>query len=363
MRTFYGRVGSSIYGNTSAYTKGRRSLQTRNDTRISSILNIKNSIGVASDLLVTPPHSGINVMAKNTSIRHLNKLIALTVGVSLNASADMDEAPAPPPPTCEVMPWSELKPVQAPTMLPGASWSYVAGEGIPPSTLTLTRTTKGQNVYVTGNGKEHVEIAATYTERVPARRGKMALIRFPLKAGDTWEDEFEEEGEFRSPYEHHRYAYKEKAHSKVLGLETIDVAAGRFRTLHIVREAGWIKSNPKDVGPNALEREGDPKRARVTGWTITHLWYAPTIGRAVMKASMRIGDPYYLSNKESILGWANTTIVELQSFEGAGKRCADKPLLRARQPEMYVPIGYPAVANNTWQWSLQMREHRPRRAD
>jgi hypothetical protein len=134
---------------------------------------------------VIAPYSGINAMTKKTSTRHPNKLIALTVSVSLNASADMDEAQAPPPPTCEVMPWSELMPVQAPTMLPGASWSYVAGEGIPLTTLTLTRTTKGQNIYAIGNGKEHVEVAATYAERIPARKGKMTLIRFPMKAGDT----------------------------------------------------------------------------------------------------------------------------------------------------------------------------------
>lgn len=249
-------------------------------------------------------------------------------------------------------------------MPPGTSWVYVAGDGIPPNKLTLTQATaKGKNIYAMGNGREHIEVAATYAESSSARKGKMTLIRFPVKVGDTWKDEFEEEGEFRSPYEHHRYTYKETAHSHVTGIETIDVAAGRFRALHIVRESGWVKSNPKMVPPSTMEREGDARRTRVTGWTITHLWYAPTVGRVVMKASMRVGDPYYLRDKESILDWANTAVVELQSFEGAGKRCTDKPILHARQPEMYVPIGYPLVANNSWQWALQMREHRPRRVE
>lgn len=82
-----------------------------------------------------------------------------------------------------------------------------------------------------------------------------------------------------------------------------------------------------------------------------------------MKASLRLGDPHYTAFYESILDRANTAIIELQSFEGAGKRCADKPLLKARRPEMYIPLGYPAVQSNTWQWSFQMREHLPRRAE
>ncbi|WP_290903076.1 hypothetical protein [Aquabacterium sp.] len=227
--------------------------------------------------------------------------------------------------------------------------------------MTLVRTTKGEHTYALSNGQEHVEFASTYTERVPTRKGSMRLIRFPLKVGDKWEDEFQEEGEFQSPHEHFRYIYKEKAQSKALGIETIDVAAGRFRALHIVRESGWVKLDPHDVSNIGMTHGGDAQPVRVNGWTITHLWYAPTIGRAVMKASVRLGDPFYIPHDESILNLANTAVVELQAFEGQGRHCADQALLRSRQPEMYLPIGYPAAASDTWQWSLQLREHRPRR--
>jgi hypothetical protein len=261
------------------------------------------------------------------------------------------------------MDWDERKPVPAPALLQGAIWTYIAGQGIAPAHLTLTRTTKDKNVYVIDGNKEHVEVAATYAAHNPSRKGQMVLIRFPAKVGDSWEDAFEEEGEFRSRYEHYRYDYEEKAHSKVLGIETIDVAAGRFRVLHIVREAGWIKSNPRVLTPGTIERNGDAKDARVVGWTITHFWYAPTLGRAVMKASMRVGDPLYIPDSASMLNMARTAVVELQSYEGGGERCADKPIWQARTPENHMPIGYPLAFNDTWEWALQMHEHRPRRPE
>lgn len=293
--------------------------------------------------------------------------MALAVGFSLCTlvhAGVKHKQQAPSQPTCHATAWSERAPVQPPALPAGAVWTYIAGEDIPPNQLKLTRTTNGQNIYVIDNRGEYVEVADTYTEHHPGRKGQMTLIRFPVQVGDTWEDEFEEEGEFRSQHEHYLYDYKEKARSRVLGIETIDVAAGRFRALHIVREASWVKSNPREASPGAIEREGNAKETEVPGWTITHLWYAPTIGRAVMKASMRIGDPLYIpADNDSILTRARAAIVELQSYEGANRRCANKPLLQAKQPETFIPIGYPLVFNNTWQWSLQAREHRPRRAE
>ena len=293
-------------------------------------------------------------------------LIALTLGAILCAPAYAGAKSKPhiaQSPTCSVVAWDEHKPVPAPAPLQGSIWTYIAGQGIAPTHLTLTRTTKDENVYVIDGNGELVEVAATYAVHNPSRKGQMALIRFPAKVGDSWEDAFEEEGEFRSRYEHYRYDYEEKAHSKVLGIETIDVAAGRFRVLHIVREAGWIKSNPRVLTPGTIERNGDAKDARVVGWTITHFWYAPTLGRAVMKASMRVGDPLYIPDSASILNMARIAIVELQSYEGDGKRCADKPIWQARPPESHMPIGYPLAFNDTWEWALQMHEHRPGRPE
>lgn len=293
-------------------------------------------------------------------------LIVLTLGAILctPAYADATRSPHPAqPPTCRVMNWDEGKPVPAPATRQGSTWTYIAGQGIAPTHLTLTRTTKDENVYAIDGGGEHVEVASTYAAPNPIRKGQMTLIRFPVKVGDSWEDTFEEEGEFRSRYEHYRYDYEEKAHSKVLGIETIDVAAGRFRVLHIVREAGWVKSNPRALTPGPIERKGDAKDARVVGWTITHFWYAPTLGRAVMKASMRVGDPLYIPDSASMLNMARTAIVELQSYEGGGKRCADKPIWQARTPDSYMPIGYPLTFNDTWEWALQMHEHRARRPE
>jgi hypothetical protein len=69
------------------------------------------------------------------------------------------------------MDWDERKPVPAPALLQGAIWTYIAGQGIAPAHLTLTRTTKDKNVYVIDGNKEHVEVAATYAAHNPSRKG------------------------------------------------------------------------------------------------------------------------------------------------------------------------------------------------
>lgn len=264
---------------------------------------------------------------------------------------------------CQVAAWDEKAPVPAPKLQVGSVWTYVPGQELPVTEMTLNATSGDDNVYALPGGVTHTESASTYAERVPGRAGNKVLIRFPLKVGATWEDSFKEEGEFRSAYEHYRYGYEEQASSRALGLETIDVAAGRFRVIHIARTASWTKSRPRLVSAKLESREGDADALSVSGLTITHIWYAPTVGRAVLKASIRVGHAAYMPDEASLLNYANASIVELQSYVGQGQQCRDKPFLLSRQPEMYAPIGYPLAANNTWQWALQMREHRPRRPE
>lgn len=264
---------------------------------------------------------------------------------------------------CQVAAWDEKAPVSAPKLQVGSVWTYVPGKGLPVTEMTLSATSDDGNVYALPGGVNHMESASTYAERVPGRAGNKVLIRFPLKVGATWEDSFKEEGEFRSAYEHYRYDYEEHASSRAMGLETVDVAAGRFRVIHIARTASWTKSKPRMVSTTTTPREGDAATLSVSGLTITHIWYAPTVGRAVLKASIRVGHAAYMPDEASLLNYANASVVELQSYVGQGKQCRDKPALLSGQPDMYVPIGYPLTANNTWQWALQMREHRPRRAE
>lgn len=264
---------------------------------------------------------------------------------------------------CQVAAWDEKAPVPAPKLQAGSVWAYVPGKGFPVTEMTLRETSGDDNVYALSAGGTHTESASTYAERVPGRTGNKVLIRFPLKVGASWEDSFKEEGEYRSQYEHYRYDYAEQSSSRVLGVETIDVAAGRFRVIHIARTASWTKSKPRTISSKMDGREGAADTLSVSGLTITHSWYAPTIGRAVLKASIRVGHAAYMPDEDSLLKYANASIVELQSYDGQGKSCRDKPVLLAWQPEMYVPIGYPLVANNTWEWALQMREHRPRRSE
>jgi len=145
-------------------------------------------------------------------------------------------------------------------------------------------------------------------------------------------------------------------------IERITVAAGTFQAIRIDRVGFWTKSNPRAAADDRDPRDAAGGKTEVSGVNLTQLWYVPSLGRAVLKASVREGDPFYRQAAEDLLRKGNTAIVELTGYESGQSRCAGQSALQARQPEQYVPLGYPAVANDTWQWAFQMREHHPRRS-
>lgn len=99
----------------------------------------------------------------------------------------------------------------------------------------------------------------------------------------------------------------------------------------------------------------DTKACEVSGYTAETIWYAPEIGRAVMKAVKISGSPQVLMNDAgSMLKSGNVLISELTSFGPASVK--DKPA-----PEMHYAHqisenafsqGFPLMPNNTWEFLM-----------
>ena len=262
--------------------------------------------------------------------------------------------------TCRPEPLDRTQRIEAPKLQAGSRWSYTPGRDLPVSTLRLLRAEAGEAEYEVNGTAKLLENPNTYSDVNPLRHGDKVMIRFPFKLGDTWEDRFSEEGEYKTRYEHYLYDYEEASSSKAAAIERITVAAGTFQAIRIDRTAYWVKSHPRPAEGNELSRSSESDDVKVSGATLTQLWYVPSLGRAVLKALRRVGDPHY-ADAQDLLKNANTSIIELSDYTDEHTHCANKPVVLARQPEQYFPIGYAVVRNDTWEWAFRMREHFPRR--
>jgi hypothetical protein len=281
----------------------------------------------------------------------------LSALVALSAAALAGAADA----ACPAQALSRSQPIEAPKLVPGTRWSYAVGKEFPNSTLQLLRADAHRAEYEVNGKLPLVENPDTYSDVNPLRQGTKVLIRFPLQLGDTWTDEFSEEGEYTNRYEHYYYDYQESSRSKAAAIERITVAAGTFQAIRIDRVAYWAKTRPRAAEGDDASREPAPDNLKVTGATLTQLWYVPSLGRAVLKASLRVGDAFYAQAAEDLLRNAKSSVVELAGYDSGDSHCANKPVLLAGQPEQYLPLGYAVVANDTWEWAFKMREHHPRR--
>lgn len=265
---------------------------------------------------------------------------------------------------CKLPGWNANKPVAAPKLHTGTKWTYTVGQDYPLTSLQFSAQQENENHYEVNGEALWREMASTYTEVNPRRTGEKITIRFPIKVGDTWEDQFSEPGAFADEYEEYHYDYTEQSHNRVAAVETIEVAAGKFKTLRIDRIAYWVKSNPQSIrdGYSKKRTQTAPSAAevRVEGITLTQIWYAPDLGRAVLKAQLRVGNALYADGKDDLLKYANTAITELREYRQGSVVCAGKPELKARWPESYVPIGYPLRFSTDWEKAFEFRPHTPR---
>jgi len=265
-------------------------------------------------------------------------------------------------PRCKLPGWNANKPVAAPNLRTGAQWIYTIGQDFPLTSLRFSAQQKNENHYEINGEALWREMGSTYTEVNPRRSGEKITIRFPIRVGDAWEDQFSEPGIFANEYEEYHYDYTEQSHNRVAAVETIEVAAGKFKALRIDRIARWVKTNPQSIRTSFERTQTAPTAAevRVEGITLTQTWYAPELGRAVLKAQLRVGDELYAGGKDDLLKYANSAITELREYRQGSIVCAGKPELKARWPDTYFPIGYALSMSSDWEYAFKMRPHTPR---
>lgn len=262
---------------------------------------------------------------------------------------------------CAVQDWDGKSPVPAPTLQPGTEWTYSSGRNTPPVEMKLEALRGGVADYRINGSIPYTEKLATYTPPSQTRVGEKQLLRFPLQVGDKWTDTFTEMGEIRLRKEHYRYRYQETATSKVAGVEEITVAAGTFRTLRVDRLARWVKDQPEaldQVKRQPLEPGLAPK---AEGYTLTQMWYAPALGRAILKTTEQVGGGHKVYAAEGLLDNPQNGVVELTAYHAGDTVCAGSEPVLAREATQHLPLGYEVVPLNTWEWELRMVPHIPMR--
>jgi len=264
---------------------------------------------------------------------------------------------------CAVQDWDGKGPVPAPTLQPGTTWTYSSGRDTSPVVMKFEALRGSEADYRINGNIPYTEALATYTPPSQTRVGEKQLLRFPLQVGDKWTDTFTETGEVRLRKEHYRYRYQETATSKVAGVEEITVAAGTFRTLRVDRLARWVKDRPEaldQVKRQPLESGLAPK---AEGYTLTQMWYAPALGRAILKTTELVGGGHKVYAAEGLLDNPLNGVVELTAYQAGDTVCAGSEPVLARRKTPSLPLGFIVVPLDTWEWELDMYPHIPMRID
>jgi hypothetical protein len=239
----------------------------------------------------------------------------------------------------------------------GTTWCYSVGA--PQATpMTLKGVSGGIASYDVGSAGSTMrmnEQADAYTFVNPSRHGERKLLAFPLAKGHAWSDEFTEDVTSRvGPDANWQYTYHAISQSHVVGTERRHVGAGMFDTFMIERNTAWTKSNPHSSSPTLHDLHCDKAECSVTGYSKEVFWYAPAVGRAVLRAYSQSGDSDFIWNRspEDMLKNASSLVTELVGY-GSDATCgASHPPLLARIPS--APwYGFPLLMNDTWEFLMQ----------
>lgn len=250
--------------------------------------------------------------------------------------------------------------IERPSQLePGTRWTYSVGADHPQSSLRLDGVAGGLTRLTVGRGLQRVEHADTHTEVNPLRRGRKQLLRFPLAVGATWSDTFAEPGAVVRADGSYRYDYEEQATSRVVAVETIKLGVGTLRAHRIERKARWRKSNPQSNDMTGLRWQG---QAAVEGVEHSISWYVPAMGRVVLKRSIT-AHPSYADSLSAEPNWPDVIVTELVGFDSPGRCSVEGPPLHAHWIVDRLPLHYPVVFNDTWEFRLQRDPHIAERAD
>lgn len=262
---------------------------------------------------------------------------------------------------CAVLAWDGQLPASAPTLAPGVEWTYSSGEGWPLTPLRLAKIDGNRAEYLVDGRYPYQENWASYADVNPLRKGEKTLLRFPFQVGEYWTDTFSEPGEYQGPFGHFLYRYEESATSTVQAVEDVTVAAGTFKTIRVGRITHWVKTQPQALDQQKRTVINKMRPVKAEGYVLTQMWYAPSLGRVVLKATLHIGDAFYAHAAEGVLNDNHRSVVELVSYRAGDTVCGGGKPLQARQPEMYFPLGYDVIPTDTWEWALRTSDHVPQR--
>ncbi|WP_176051410.1 hypothetical protein [Burkholderia sp. BCC1644] len=239
----------------------------------------------------------------------------------------------------------------------GTTWCYSVGAGHV-SAMTLKAVHAGVARYDIGPAggtplalDEHVD---TYTPLNPGRNGERRLIAFPLKQGKQWEDRFDETVATTLGGGHAwHYRYKAVASSEVIGTEKRQVGGGTFDTFVIARTTSWTKSAPGTSDAALGDMHCDDPECTVSGYSKEVFWYAPSIGRAVLRAYSQSGFPpsTFVDTSAELLKNASSLVTELVGY-------GDDATCKAAQPTRLAAVpsapwfGFALWPNNAWEFQM-----------
>jgi hypothetical protein len=194
--------------------------------------------------------------------------------------------------------------IEQPAYKPGDHWTYRMTTERAPSgwvqtrdEFTITRVT-GSTLYFSvrqsGSTLPPNEVFSSLDwSRIRNVNGKETTVNrplsFPLAAGKSWTLHYEEENpaekNFKSQLWNTKYT--------VVGFETVEVPAGKFKALKIEAEGDWSGevapgqnvvqgSRTDQSGASMMTKvENTPAGTKVTGRTYKAFWYAPEVKRWV----------------------------------------------------------------------------------
>jgi hypothetical protein len=232
---------------------------------------------------------------------------------------------------CAALPGVALaQSVAAPVLKPGDTWTYINTVEAGPNGWHQTRDrisvqrVTAEHIYIetqqsgTTQAPQESIVDADWS-RARSVNGTETVVNrpmaFPLTAGKTWAIKYSESNP--SPQ---RASETYDTHYKVIGPDTVTVAAGKFDAIKIEAEGTWnaqaapgqsITSGVSRTagGSTVVMQSHNNGTAEQTGKTYKAFWYVPTVGRWVKSV-----EEYYDANGMRMTRYSN----ELASYKRAG---------------------------------------------
>lgn len=191
----------------------------------------------------------------------------------------------------------------------GTGWLY-QHDGNPPLKLVLDKVGKTTATFSVMARPPYTlkQTLATYASPGQAQG---TPLKFPLVPGKQWTDHIDTTLKRYGPdHSTLSFHYRASAHSQVLKVMPITLGAGTFTVWVVDRHIRWTKDHPKGRGAFFKHMKGAD--VTVSGATRNILWYAPSVGRVVLKAHKVAGGTRMFSDSpHDFIHSARTALTEL----------------------------------------------------